>query len=105
MEPRTSNLNTRRVLSGEFIMTNHVLKQMCKGVPGLWRRVRSHMMRNYGSVQKCDGSEPGNPELPNRAVFKTAWEISNKSIIRHAAARQPFVCQSQSMNLTWTNHA
>lgn len=99
MEPRTSNLYTRRVLSGEFIVENHVLKQMCKGVPGLWRSVRSHMMRNYGSVQKCDGSEPGNPELPNRAVFKTAWEISNKSIIKHAAARQPFVCQSQSMNL------
>lgn len=99
MEPRTSNLYTRRVLSGEFIVENHVLKASCQGVPGLWRRVRSHMMRHYGSVQQCDGSSPSNPELPHRAVFKTAWEISNKSIIRHAAARQPFVCQSQSMNL------
>jgi ribonucleotide reductase alpha subunit len=99
MEPRTSNLYTRRVLSGEFIVENHVLKQLCKKVPGLWRRVRSHMMRNYGSVQQCDGSSPQNPDLPNRAVFKTAWEISNKAIIQHAAARQPFVCQSQSMNL------
>lgn len=99
MEPRTSNLYTRRVMSGEFIVENHVLKSMCVGVPGLWRRVRSHMMRHYGSVQACDGSAPPNPELPNRAVFKTAWEISNKSIIKHCAARQPFVCQSQSMNL------
>ena len=99
MEPRTSNLYTRRVLSGEFIVENHVLKAACQDKPGLWRTVRSHMMRNYGSVQACDGSSPPNPELPNRAVFKTAWEISNKSIIRHCAARQPFVCQSQSMNL------
>ena len=70
MEPRTSNLYTRRVLSGEFIVENHVLKEQCKKVPGLWRRVRSHMMRNYGSVQKCDGSARRTPNCPTAPCTK-----------------------------------
>jgi ribonucleoside-diphosphate reductase alpha subunit len=88
-DPRTSNLYTRRVLSGEFMVENHVLRSKVKN----WPEVKKVMMRDYGSVQKA----PVSQEVKN--VFKNVWEISQKYVIQHAARRQPFVCQSQSMNL------
>ena len=88
-DPRTSNLYTRRVLSGEFMVENHVLRSKVNN----WPEVKRAMMRDYGSVQNA----PVSQEVKD--VFKNVWEISQKFVIQHAARRQPFVCQSQSMNL------
>ena len=89
-DPRTSNLYNRRVLSGEFTVENHVLR---KKAGKLWGTVKKSMMRDYGSVQNA----PLDPET--KEVFKTVWELSMRNVIDHAAARAPFICQSQSMNL------
>ena len=88
-DPRTSNLYTRRVLSGEFMVENHVLRSKVSN----WPDVKKAMLRDYGSVKNA----PLNQSMKN--VFKNVWEISQKFVIQHAARRQPFVCQSQSMNL------
>ena len=88
-DPRTSNLYNRRVLSGEFMVENHVLRSKVNN----WSEVKKVMMRDYGSVQNA----PISDHL--KSVFKNVWEISQKYVIQHAARRQPFVCQSQSMNL------
>lgn len=88
-DPRTSNLYSRRVLSGEFMVENHVLRSQVDN----WDEVKKVMLRDYGSVQKA----PVSADI--KARFKTVWEMSQKWVIKHAAARQPFICQSQSMNL------
>ena len=88
-DPRTSNLYNRRVLSGEFMVENHVLRSKVNN----WEEVKKVMLRDYGSVKNAPISEK------HKAVFKNVWEISQKYVIQHAARRQPFVCQSQSMNL------
>lgn len=88
-DPRTSNLYNRRVLSGEFMVENHILRSKVRN----WPEVKKVMMRDYGSVKNAPVSE----EI--KSVFKNVWEISQKYVIQHAARRQPFVCQSQSMNL------
>lgn len=88
-DPRTSNLYNRRVLSGEFMVENHVLRSKVNN----WDEVKKVMMRDYGSVKNAPISDK------HKAVFKNVWEISQKYVIQHAARRQPFVCQSQSMNL------
>ena len=90
-DPRTSNLYNRRVLSGEFTVENHVLRE--KVGPKLWGTVKKAMMRDYGSVKNA----PLDPKT--KEVFKTVWELSMRHVIDHAAARAPFICQSQSMNL------
>jgi ribonucleoside-diphosphate reductase alpha subunit len=93
-EPYTSNIYTRRVLSGEFIIVNkHLLKDLVK--EGLWNmEMRQKIMAANGSVQNI-------PEIPARLkeLYKTAWEISQKSIIDQAADRGAFICQSQSLNI------
>jgi len=88
-DPRTSNMYTRRVLSGEFVVTNRYLKQKVDN----WQQVKRVMEKHSGSVQNAPVSDE------TKKVFKTVWEISQKWVIDHAARRQPFVCQSQSMNL------
>ena len=93
-EPYTSNIYTRRVLSGEFIIVNkHLLKDLVK--EGLWNMdMRQKIMAANGSVQHI-------PEIPGRIkeLYKTAWEISQKAIIDQAADRGAFICQSQSLNI------
>ncbi len=93
-EPYTSNLYTRRVLSGEFIVVNkHLLKDLVK--EGLWdEKMRQKLMASNGSIQNI-------PEIPQRLkdLYKTAWEISQKAIINQAADRGAFICQSQSLNI------
>ncbi len=93
-EPYTSNIYTRRVLSGEFIIVNkHLLKDLVK--EGLWNMdMRQKIMAANGSVQHI-------PEIPSRIkeLYKTAWEISQKALIDHAADRGAFICQSQSLNI------
>jgi ribonucleoside-diphosphate reductase alpha subunit len=97
-EPYTSNIYTRRVLSGEFIIVNkHLLKDLVK--EGLWNKeMRSKLMASNGSVQNI-------PEIPAhlKELYKTAWEISQKAILDLAADRGAFICQSQSLNIFMEN--
>jgi len=97
-EPYTSNIYTRRVLSGEFIIVNkHLLKDLVK--ENLWtKEMRQKLMASNGSVQNIH-------EIPQyiKDLYKTAWEISQKSIIEMAADRGAFICQSQSLNIFMEN--
>ncbi len=97
-EPYTSNIYTRRVLSGEFIIVNkHLLKDLVK--EGLWNKdMRQKIMAANGSIQNIN-------EIPNRLkeLYKTAWEISQKAIIDQAADRGAYICQSQSLNIFMEN--
>jgi ribonucleoside-diphosphate reductase alpha chain len=92
-EPFTSNLYTRRVLSGEFIVVNkHLLNDLTD--LGLWNEdMKEQLMRDNGSVQNLDIPD----EL--KEIYKTVWEVSMKDVIDMAADRGRFVDQSQSMNL------
>jgi len=93
-EPYTSNLYTRRVLSGEFIVVNkHLLVDLVK--LGLWNEdVKNAIMANNGSIQSIEGIPENIKEL-----YKTVWEMSMKDIIDMAADRGQFIDQSQSLNL------
>ncbi|WP_026967741.1 ribonucleoside-diphosphate reductase subunit alpha [Algoriphagus terrigena] len=93
-EPYTSNLYTRRTLSGEFIMVNkHLMKDLI-GL-GLWNdTMRNRLISTNGSVQNV----PGIPQHI-KDIYKTVWEISQKVIIDMAADRGAYICQSQSMNI------
>jgi len=97
-EPYTSNIYTRRVLSGEFIIVNkHLLKDLVK--EGLWdKTMRQKIMSANGSVQNIE-------DVPEnlKQLYKTAWEISQKSIIEQAADRGAYICQSQSLNIFMEN--
>ncbi|MFM7300006.1 MAG: ribonucleoside-diphosphate reductase subunit alpha [Crocinitomicaceae bacterium] len=97
-EPYTSNIYTRRVLSGEFIIVNkHLLKDLVK--EGLWNKeMRQKIMAANGSIQNIN-------EIPERLkeLYKTAWEISQKAIIDQAADRGAYICQSQSLNIFMEN--
>ena len=97
-EPYTSNIYTRRVLSGEFIIVNkHLLKDLVK--EGLWNKdMRSKLMASNGSVQNI-------VEIPThlKELYKTAWEISQKAIVDLAADRGAYICQSQSLNIFMEN--
>jgi len=97
-EPYTSNVYTRRVLSGEFIIVNkHLLKDLVKA--GLWtKEMRQTIMSTNGSVQNIDSIPK---ELKD--LYKTAWEISQKAIVDQSADRGAFVCQSQSLNIFMEN--
>jgi ribonucleoside-diphosphate reductase alpha chain len=93
-EPFTSNIYIRKTLSGEFPVVNkHLVKDLVK--LNLWsENLRDKIIINNGSVQDIQ-------EIPDdiKEIYKTAWEMSQKIIIDHAATRAPFICQSQSMNL------
>lgn len=93
-EPYTSNIYTRRVLSGEFIVVNkHLLKDLVS--LGLWNEeVKQELMRHNGSVQNIN-------VIPNdiKELYKTVWELSMKDIIDMSRHRGYFIDQSQSLNL------
>ena len=93
-EPYTSNIYTRRVLSGEFVVVNkHLLLDLVK--LGLWNEdMKNEIIKANGSVQGID-SIPENI----KALYKTVWEIKMKDIIDMAADRGQFIDQSQSLNL------
>jgi len=92
-EPYTSNIYTRRVLSGEFIVVNkHLLNDLVER--GLWTEtLKQELMRNNGSVQDL--------EIPEdlKELYKTVWEMSMKDIIDMSRHRGYFIDQSQSLNL------
>ncbi|HEU0125534.1 MAG TPA: ribonucleoside-diphosphate reductase subunit alpha [Flavobacterium sp.] len=93
-EPYTSNIYTRRVLSGEFIVVNkHLLEDLVK--LGLWNEsLKQEIMRHNGSVQNID-------IIPQdlKDLYKTVWEMSMKDIIDMSRQRGYFIDQSQSLNL------
>lgn len=93
-EPYTSNIYTRRVLSGEFIVVNkHLLRDLVD--MGLWNDdMKNKIMAANGSVQHI-------PEIPQhlKDLYKTVWEIKQKVLVDMAADRGAFICQSQSLNL------
>jgi ribonucleoside-diphosphate reductase alpha chain len=93
-EPFTSNLYSRRVLSGEFMVVNKYLVEDLVA-RGLWTsEVRTEIIANNGSIQTM-------LNLPEemRELYKTVWEIPMKTLINMARDRAPFICQSQSLNL------
>ena len=97
-EPYTSNIYTRRVLSGEFIVVNkHLLRDLVK--LGLWNdSLKNQLMGANGSIQNIK-------EIPDniKALYKTAWEISQKTILDMAADRGAYIDQSQSLNIFMEN--
>ena len=93
-EPFTSNIYTRRTLSGEYILVNkHLVNDLI--AIGLWDEdVKNMIILNKGSVQGIAG-------IPDdiKEVYKTVWEIKQKDLIEMSADRGKFICQSQSLNL------
>lgn len=97
-EPYTSNIYTRRVLSGEFIVVNkHLLEDLV--ALGLWNEdLKQEIMRANGSIQHVDNIPQELKEL-----YKTVWELSMKDIIDMSRHRGYFIDQSQSLNLFMEN--
>ncbi len=93
-EPYTSNIYTRRVLSGEFIIVNkHLLKDLVN--LGLWNNaMKNKIIAANGSIQQIE-------EIPTeiKELYKTVWEIKQRNLIDMAADRGAYICQSQSLNL------
>lgn len=93
-EPITSNIYKRQTLSGEFIMINKYLVEDLIDI-GIWSEtLRQKIIAGGGSIQNI-------AEIPDdlKKLYRTVWEISQKTLIDLSADRGPFVCQSQSLNL------
>jgi len=97
-EPYTTNLYLRRTLAGEFVMINrHLVKDLQK--IGLWSKdAKDAIIAANGSIQQIEGIP-----LNLKAVYRTVWEISQKSVIDMSADRGAFVDQSQSLNIFMEN--
>ena len=93
-EPFTSNIYTRRTLSGEFIVVNkYLMNDLIK--LGLWNDdMKNRLIEANGSIQNI-------PDIPQeiKELYKTVWEISQRAVIDMAADRGAYICQSQSMNI------
>ena len=97
-EPMTTNIYARRTLAGEFVVINRYLMEDLMS-RGLWsQEMKQKIIGLNGSIQ-------GLAEIPDdiQALYKTAWEIKQRTLIDMAAARGPFICQSQSLNLFLVN--
>jgi len=97
-EPYTTNIYLRRTLAGEFVMINkHLVKDLQK--LNLWNpQIKNEIVRNGGSVSQIDGIP-----LNLKAIYRTIWEIPQKSIIDMAADRGAYIDQSQSLNIFMEN--
>ncbi len=97
-EPYTSNIYSRRTLSGEYVVVNkHLLKDLVE--LGLWdHSMKERLMASNGSVQHMD-------DVPQniKDLYKTVWEIKQKILIDMSADRGAFICQSQSLNIFMEN--
>ena len=94
IEPFTNNIYTRKTLAGTFVVINKYLVQDLLDL-GIWNQeMKDKIIMNDGSVQAID-------EIPQtiKDLYKTVWEMKQKTLIDLAADRAPFVCQTQSMNL------
>jgi ribonucleoside-diphosphate reductase alpha chain len=97
-EPMTSNIYARRVLAGEYVVVNKYLVTNLMDL-GLWSEgLKQQIIAQNGSVQ-------GIKEIPDwvQALYKTSWEIKQRTLIDMAAQRGAFICQSQSLNLSMEN--
>jgi ribonucleoside-diphosphate reductase alpha subunit len=97
-EPYTSNIYVRRTLAGEFVCVNKHLFDDCVKL-GIWTPLlKDKIIASNGSVQNID-------EIPNdmKKIYKTVWEISQKTLIDMSADRGAFICQSQSFNIHMVN--
>lgn len=93
-EPMTSNIYARRTLAGEYVVVNRYLMEDLMQ-QGLWTEsLKQRIISQNGSVQ---GIKEINEDL--QALYKTSWEIKQRTLIDMSAARGPFICQSQSLNL------
>lgn len=94
MEPFTSNMYTRRVLAGDFMVVNKYLVEDLVRMNMWTSEIRNSIIANNGSIQNI-------PEIPGelKSIYKTVWEIPQKVLIDMARDRAPFICQSQSLNL------
>merc|ERR1719447_2145588 len=94
VEAYTSNIYTRRVLSGEFQVVNqHLLKDLTE--LDIWNDdIKNAIISHNGSIQKIE-------EIPKdiRELYKTVWEMSQKNVLKQAADRGAFIDQSQSLNV------
>uniref|UniRef100_A0A669EB06 Ribonucleoside-diphosphate reductase n=1 Tax=Oreochromis niloticus TaxID=8128 RepID=A0A669EB06_ORENI len=94
IEAYTSNIYTRRVLSGEFQIVNpHLLKDLTER--GLWNEdMKNQLIAHNGSIQNID-------DIPDdlKQLYKTVWEISQKTVLKMAADRGTYIDQSQSLNI------
>ncbi|MEJ5264644.1 MAG: ribonucleoside-diphosphate reductase subunit alpha [Bacteroidales bacterium] len=93
-EPITSNIYVRRVLSGEYVVVNKYLVNDLIQL-GLWNdEMKKKIIAGNGSIQHIQ-------EIPDdvKQLYKTAWEIKQRTLIDMAAERGPYICQSQSLNL------
>jgi len=96
-EPYTTNIYLRRTLAGEFVMVNKHLVKDLQNI-GKWNKdIKTEIVRNGGSVQTLD--------IPARLkeIYRTVWEIPQKSIIDMSADRGPYIDQSQSLNIFMEN--
>jgi ribonucleoside-diphosphate reductase alpha chain len=97
-EPYTSNIYTRRVLAGEYIIVNkHLLRDLSS--LGLWDEdMKNRIIAANGSIQNIN-------EIPEnlRALYRTAWEIPQRALIDMSADRGAYICQSQSLNVFMEN--
>jgi ribonucleoside-diphosphate reductase alpha subunit len=93
-EPYTTNIYLRRTLAGEFVMINkHLIKDLQK--LNLWNpQIKNEIIRNGGSVQQIDGIP-----LDIKNIYRTVWEIPQKSILDMSADRGAYIDQSQSLNI------
>jgi len=93
-EPYTTNIYLRRTLAGEFVVVNrHLVRDLQK--IGIWTtQMKTEIIRHGGSIQSI-------PEIPEnlKTIYRTVWEIPQKSLIDMAAERAPFIDQSQSLNI------
>ena len=97
-EPMTSNIYARRTLAGEYVVVNRYLMEDLRN-KDLWtEQLKQKIIAQNGSVQ-------GIKEIPEdlQLVYKTSWEIKQRTLIDLAAQRGPFICQSQSLNLFMEN--
>ena len=94
IEPYTSNMYLRRTLAGEFVVINkHLVRDLIR--LGIWdKEIRDDIIRDNGSVQSVS-------RIPDdiKELYKTAWEIKQKTLVDMAISRGAFVCQSQSLNI------
>ena len=93
-EPFTSNIYSRRVLTGDFVVVNRYLLKDLVDL-GIWSEdLKNKLIASNGSVQTID-------EIPDdlKLLYKTVWEIKQKTMIDMAADRGAYICQSQSLNL------
>ena len=94
IEPFTSNMYVRRTSSGDFILSNkYMIKDLCD--LGIWNKdMKDRVIANNGSIQNINGI----PENIKK-LYKTSWELSQKSLMDLSISRGPYVCQTQSLNL------